>query len=115
MADFLILLLSMSVSGSILVLLLWGLRPVLGRKLSGAWMYYIWIIVALRMLLPFTPEQGLLNRFPGSLGTVRQESVASGDIGSQSTLMSDNSDMEDGGIENDNLQDNSSREMNDIQ
>ena len=63
MADFLILLLSMSVSGSILVLLLWGLRPVLGRKLSGAWMYYIWIIVALRMLLPFTPEQGLLNRF----------------------------------------------------
>lgn len=115
MADFLILLLSMSVSGSILVLLLWGLRPVLGRKLSGAWMYYIWIIVALRMLLPFTPEQGLLNRFPGSLGTVRQESVASGDIGSQSTLMSDNSDMEDGGIENANLQDNSSREMNDIQ
>lgn len=100
MADFLILLLSMSVSGSILVLLLWGLRPVLGRRLSGAWMYYIWIIVALRMLLPFTPEQGLLNRFPGSLGAVRQESVASGDIGSQSTLMSDNSDMEDGGIEN---------------
>ncbi len=36
MADFLILLLSMSVSGSILVLLLWGLRPVLGRRLSGA-------------------------------------------------------------------------------
>lgn len=115
MADFLILLLSMSVSGSILVLLLWGLRPVLGRRLSGAWMYYIWIIVALRMLLPFTPEQGLLNRFPGSLGAVRQESAVAGGIGSQSTLMSDNSGMAEDRIGNADLQDTSSREMNDIQ
>lgn len=115
MTDFLILLLSMSVSGSILMLLLLGLRPVLGRKLSGAWMYYIWIIVALRMLLPFTPEQGLLNRTPGSLGVLLQESSVPGSAGSQDALMSGNSGLTENMIGNSGLPDTSSGKRYDIQ
>ena len=52
MNEFLLLLLSMSLSGTLLALLLFLLRPLLKRNLSRAWMYYIWCIVALRMLLP---------------------------------------------------------------
>lgn len=57
MNEFLLLLLSMSLSGTLLALLLFLLRPLLKRNLSRAWMYYIWCIVALRMLLPFAPRQ----------------------------------------------------------
>ena len=54
MNEFLLLLLSMSLSGTLLALLLFFLRPLLKRNLSRAWMYYIWCIVALRMLLPLS-------------------------------------------------------------
>lgn len=78
MTDFLILLLSLSLSGSFLVILLSVSRPVLGKAFSGTWMYYIWAIVALRMLLPITPEQGLLNHVIRSSGQPRQEQSLSG-------------------------------------
>ena len=61
MNEFLLLLLSMSLSGTLLALLLFLLRPLLKRNLSRAWMYYIWCIVALRMLLPFAPRQNLVG------------------------------------------------------
>lgn len=80
MTDFLILLLSMSLSGSFLALLLFALRPFLSKILFGAWMYYIWIIVALRMLLPFTPEQSLLNHAFHSFRQSGQEQTFSGNF-----------------------------------
>lgn len=61
MNEFLLLLLSMSLSGTLPALLLFLLRPLLKRNLSRAWMYYIWCIVALRMLLPFAPRQNLVG------------------------------------------------------
>lgn len=51
--------LSLSVSGAGLTLLLLLLRPVLLRVLSHTWYYYLWLIVLLRFLLPFTPPQSL--------------------------------------------------------
>ena len=50
MNEFLLLLLSMSLSGTLLALLLFLLRPLLKRNLSRAWMYYIWCIVALSLI-----------------------------------------------------------------
>lgn len=61
MNEFLLLLLSMSLSGTLLALLLFLLRPLLKKTLGRAWMYYIWCIVALRMLLPFAPPQNLVG------------------------------------------------------
>lgn len=83
MTDFLILLLSLSLSGGFLVILLTAFRPLLGKTFSGTWMYYIWAIVALRMLLPLTPEQGLLNHAVRSFVQTRQEQALSGSTGIQ--------------------------------
>lgn len=54
--------LSMSFSGGLLILaLLLGKRP-LQDKLSRQWQYYIWLVVILRLLLPFGPETNLLGK-----------------------------------------------------
>ena len=54
--------LSMSLSGAVLIaVLLSGVRFLKGR-LGRQWQYYIWLIVLLRLLLPFGPEASLLGR-----------------------------------------------------
>ena len=56
------LFLSMSFSGALLILaLLIGTR-LLKDKLSRQWQYYIWLIVILRLLLPFGAEINLLGK-----------------------------------------------------
>ena len=56
MNEFMKILLSLSISGTLLLLLLFGLKPLYKNKFSRRWQYYIWIIVVLRFLLPFTPD-----------------------------------------------------------
>ena len=46
------LILSLSLSGSLLILLLLLFRPLYRNRLSKSWQYYIWIVVILRLLLP---------------------------------------------------------------
>ena len=53
------LILSLSLSGSLLILLLLLFRPLYRNRLSKSWQYYIWIVVILRLLLPVTPETSL--------------------------------------------------------
>ncbi len=48
--------LSMSVSGGLLILTLLLVKRFLKDKISRQWQYYIWLIVVLRLLLPFGPE-----------------------------------------------------------
>ena len=50
--------LSMSLSGGGLILLLFGVKGLWGRKLSRQWCYYIWLAVILRLLLPFGAGTG---------------------------------------------------------
>ncbi len=54
MNEFLKILLSLSVSGTLLLLLFLGLKPLYKNRFSRRWQYYIWIVVALRFLLPIT-------------------------------------------------------------
>ena len=54
--------LSMSVSGSLLILLLLLGKRFLKNKISRQWQYYIWLIVVLRLLLPFGPETSLMGK-----------------------------------------------------
>ncbi len=54
-------LLSLSVSGTLLLLLILGLKQFYKNKFSRCWQYYIWIIVALRFLLPLTPETTIVG------------------------------------------------------
>ncbi len=47
-----ITILSLSVSGSILALILLAGKPLLKNRVSMAFSYYIWILVMLRLVLP---------------------------------------------------------------
>ncbi len=61
MNEFIKILLSLSVSGALLLLLILGLKPLYKNKFSKRWQYYIWIVVALRFLLPFTPDNAIVG------------------------------------------------------
>ncbi len=53
--------LSLSLSGSLLILTLLILRPLLGRRLSRRWRYYVWLLVIARLLLPLSSPVSLVG------------------------------------------------------
>ena len=61
MNEFMKVLFSLSVSGTLLLLLISGLKPLYKTRFSKRWQYYIWIIAALRFLLPFTPDTSIVG------------------------------------------------------
>jgi Antirepressor regulating drug resistance, predicted signal transduction N-terminal membrane component len=62
MLEFLKLLLSLSISGTILILFLFLLKGFMKNKVSKKWQYYIWLIVIARLLIPFAPGMCLVNQ-----------------------------------------------------
>ena len=70
MNEFIKILLSLSVSGALLLLLILGLKPLYKNKFSKRWQYYIWIVVALRFLLPFTPDTTIVGSLFEKFDTV---------------------------------------------
>lgn len=69
MNEFLVILLSLSVSGTLLLLFVLGLKHSYKNKFSKRWQYYIWIIVALRFLLPFTFDTTVVGGLFNNLDT----------------------------------------------
>ncbi|MCM1046740.1 MAG: DUF5780 domain-containing protein [Candidatus Gastranaerophilales bacterium] len=61
MSEFIKILLSLSVSGTLLLLLILGLKQFYKNRFSRSWQYYIWIIVVFRFLLPFTPDTTIVG------------------------------------------------------
>lgn len=61
MSELLKIMISLSLSGTLLLFILLALKPLYKNKLSKGWQYYIWLIVVARMLLPFTPETTLVG------------------------------------------------------
>ena len=78
MSEFVKTLLSLSVSGSLLTVALLCLKPLYRERFSKRWQYYIWLIVVLRFLLPFTPETALMNRMFVSAETAVQYGISQG-------------------------------------
>lgn len=60
--------LSMSVSGTLLILLLLGEKRLFKNTCSRQWQYYIWLIVILRLLLPFGPNVSLMGSVSQAVG-----------------------------------------------
>lgn len=56
------LIVSLSLSGSILILLLLLSRPLYRKRFGKSWQYYVWLVVILRLLLPITPEISLTGK-----------------------------------------------------
>ncbi len=52
--------LSLSLSGSVLAVLVFGCCRLLGSRLSKRFQYYIWLVVVLRLLLPISPESSIM-------------------------------------------------------
>jgi len=52
---------SLSLSGSLVALLIFALKPLIKNRLSKTWHYYIWLVVILRLLIPFSPEINMIN------------------------------------------------------
>ncbi|WRS27175.1 M56 family metallopeptidase [Oscillospiraceae bacterium MB08-C2-2] len=63
MNEFLKVFLSLSFSGTLLILILLLCKPLFRKKLSKSWQYYIWLIVIVRLLLPLTPDTSLVGNF----------------------------------------------------
>lgn len=61
MNDILKIFLSLSLSGSLMILLLFLGRCFWKNKVSKQWQYYIWLIVIARLLFPFAPENNLID------------------------------------------------------
>lgn len=55
------LILSLSLSGSILAVLIFAVKPFINHKFSKSIQYYIWIVVLLRLILPFSFEASIMN------------------------------------------------------
>lgn len=63
MNDVLLLILTLSLSGSIIALLVFFIKPLIKNRLSKSIQYYIWLIVLLRLLLPISFENSLMNNY----------------------------------------------------
>jgi beta-lactamase regulating signal transducer with metallopeptidase domain len=61
MSNGVVLVLSLSISGSILTLLLFALKPLFKYRLPKAVQYYAWVLVLLRLLIPFSVKTSVLN------------------------------------------------------
>ncbi|WP_291635647.1 M56 family metallopeptidase, partial [Clostridium sp.] len=61
MSEIVKLLLSLSLSGSILAVLIFAVKPFIKHKLSKSIQYYIWFVVLLRLALPFSFETSIMN------------------------------------------------------
>lgn len=77
MIELLKLLISLSLSGTLLIFVLLLCKPLYKNRLSRQWQYYIWLIVVARLLLPFTPETSLVgNLFGGGNLDIIQTSTS---------------------------------------
>lgn len=61
MNNLLKVILSLSLSGTLLILVFLLCAPLVKDRLGKAWQYYIWLVVAARLLIPFAPEANLMG------------------------------------------------------
>ncbi len=67
-------LVSLSLLGSLLAVGLFLIKLLFRQKLSATWHYYIWFVLILRLLIPFTPPSSfsIFNLFPQHPDTISQ-------------------------------------------
>lgn len=75
MKEILLTLLSLTLSGSLLCMLLLLLRPVTGNRVPRAVSYYLWLAVLLRFLIPFGYSVALPQPPQPAQEPVRQETI----------------------------------------
>lgn len=93
---------SLSLSGSLLIFFLLLCKPLLKDRVSKQWQYYIWLIVIARLLLPFSTKESLMGTLFERAGQngISAEIAAEADAGGAATTeaASDMTDIDDGGV-----------------
>jgi beta-lactamase regulating signal transducer with metallopeptidase domain len=51
----------MSLSGTVMILILFSIRSLVKQAFSKSWQYYVWLLVLVRLLVPISPDFGLFN------------------------------------------------------
>ena len=54
--------LSVSLSASVIIAVLFLCRPLWKRRFSKSWQYYIWLLAVVRLLIPLSPAPGMIGR-----------------------------------------------------
>lgn len=96
MNDFLLLMISLSLSGSLVGLTLILLKPLL-RCFSKKWHYYIWLLVIVRLLIPFSLDVNIVGEmfqqvethFTAQYAQIEEPSESGGIVLSENTLRPD--------------------------
>lgn len=89
MNEWLITFLSLSVAGTLLILVLFLLKPIYKNRLSHRWQYYIWLIVIARLLIPFAPETNLVSNLFSNISTNMIEPIANAYYGTNEPIAQD--------------------------
>ncbi len=72
--------LSLSVSGALLIILLFLLKLLFRDRISKRWQYYMWLVVIIRLLVPFTlPESPVNTLFQEADRAIVQITAVSGE------------------------------------
>ena len=66
---------SLSLSGSVLIIILLLGKPLFKNKLGRQWQYYIWLVVIARLLLPAAPEVSVVGTLFSQMGQMQQTSL----------------------------------------
>lgn len=61
MNDVMRMVFSLSLSGTLLIFVLFLCKPFYKNRISRRWQYYIWLVVIARLLIPFAPRQNLMG------------------------------------------------------
>lgn len=61
MNDVMRMVFSLSLSGTLLIVVLFLCKPFYKNRISRRWQYYIWLVVIARLLIPFAPKQNLMG------------------------------------------------------
>lgn len=77
MAQVFYMILSLSVSGGLIGLLILLIRPVTKRLFAKKWAYYLWLLVLVRLMVPIHVDVNVMERLSTRLSEVleRQENV----------------------------------------
>lgn len=115
MSDFMKILCSLSVSGTLLLFLVLGLKPVYRHICTRCWQYYILLAVALRFLLPVATEINLtglvLDRAQGVVAEVQSgEQAAFTEEGADTVLSGQDGSADNEGGRIDSQEDRTDRE-----
>lgn len=71
--------LSLSASGSVLILILFAMRPFLKNKVSKTFQYYIWLLVLLRLVIPLSFDGSIMARIIPQTVTAQAPAVSAPD------------------------------------